>query len=198
MLAWVLSAALLAAAACATPPRSEAPAAAPVSAFSAKELRHPAILVRVAIRAGAGESRERERLIDAYEGALLDGLDQRGVPPRDVQRAPDGLDTRGVLARGREVGADHVIVVDVTVDRASRLFCRGGRRPFEVMTTVWAQQAEILRTADGAHRLSVGGPTVAVTDIEANCDDPRASRRRDGPETIREAVSRLLARLLGS
>jgi hypothetical protein len=196
MLGWVLSAALLAAAACATP-RSEPPASS-ARDFHAKEIRSPAILVRVTGRAGALESRERERMADAYEGALLDGLDRLGVPPRDVQRAADGLDARGAVARAREVGADHVILVEATVERASRLFCRGSRRPFEVMTTIFAQRAQILRAADGARRVSVDGPAVTVTDVEANCDDPRASRRRDGPETIREAVSRLLARLLGS
>jgi hypothetical protein len=198
MLAWVLGAALLAAA-CASPPRdTPVSPATPVASFSAQEIRQPAILVRVTARAGALEPRERDRLADAYEGALLEGFDRRGLPPLDVQRAATALDAGSALARAREVGADHAIVVEVTVERASRLFCRGGRRPFEVTTTIWAQQAHVLRATDGARRLSVDGPAVTVTDVEANCDDPRASRRRDGPETIREAVNRLLARLLGS
>jgi hypothetical protein len=56
----------------------------------------------------------------------------------------------------------------------------------------------VLRASDGAARLAIhedGGLT--VTDLDADCDDPRDSRRLPTGEAIANAVARLLTRVVG-
>ena len=184
------------------PARPSSPAerpAAGASDFAGAQVRQPAVFVRLNLGTGTFSEREREALGAAYEGALLEALDRRGVPPRDAQLVSDArFDTRAALARAREVGADHAILVHVSIERGSRVFCRGRGRPFEAAVTVWEQSAQVIRASDGATRLSVTGSALTVSDLEPDCDTPRVSRRREGGETASEAISRLLARLLGS
>jgi hypothetical protein len=183
-------------AACATPARQAAPERAPD--FRPIEVREPVVVVRVSLAAGRFSDREREVLPARYEGTLIDGLDARALPPRDVQRVTSGaLDPRAALERARAIGADHAILVDVELSRGEPIFCQPGR-PFRASATVWAQTLIVLRASDGATRLTLTGPALAVTDLEADCDDPRQSRRRSGSEAATEAVSRLLTRLLSS
>lgn len=167
--------------------------------FRAAEIREPAVFVRVALASGAFEGRERIQLIAAYEGALLEGLDARAVAPRDAQRVVSGtLDGPAALARARQVGADHAILVDVRVERAEPIFCRDGRRPFRAPATTWTQRLEVLRVSDGASRVVLAGPALVVADVEPDCERPQASHRRTSDETVLEGVSRLLTRLLDS
>lgn len=203
MRVWVLVAMALAGGACGHVSGSpESPAARPAHApsnFTATQVRQPAVFVRLNLGAGSFSEQERETLGATYEGALLEALDRRGVPPRDAQRVSDSrFDTRAAVTRAREVGADHALVVHVSVERGRRVFCRDRGRPFEATTTVWEQRAQLIRVSDGATRVSLAGSELTVSDVEPDCDTPRASRRRQGGETVSEAISRLLGRLLGS
>ncbi len=191
--------ALLALAGCATAGSPDGALPPPRAAdFRPSQLRQAAVVVWVELAAGLFDERERAALPLAYEGALQEALNARAVLVRDLQAPGDGRpDPRRALARAREVGADHAILVEVRVDRGERIFCHEGRRPFRAPATVWRQAAAVYRAADGAGRLHLAGPALEVTDVEADCDDPRASRRRAPAETAAEAVSRLLARLLG-
>jgi hypothetical protein len=167
--------------------------------FKPAEVRQPAVMLRVTFGPGNFAASDRAALATSYEGALLEALNARAVATRDVTRVQEGgLDAKTALARAREVGADHAVLVDVRVEQAPTLFCRASRRPFRATATVWSQALEVLRASDGARRLAVEGQALAVTDVDAVCDDPGASRRRTGEETVGDAVNRLLTRLLRS
>jgi hypothetical protein len=190
--------ALLLTAACAAAGGGPAPSTRAAD-FSATQVRQPAVFVRLELAAGQFDDREAGALPDEYEGALLEALDARAIPARDVRRVTGRAhDAAAALARAREVGADHAILVDVRVERAQGVFCRDGRRPFRAAATVWRQAVEVLRASDGARRAALSPARLTVTDVEPDCDDPRASRRRTAGETVREAVNRLLERLLDS
>lgn len=178
-------------AACATP----APAPAPAPDFRPVELRQPALFVRVTADAQFAE-RERAGLPADYEGALLEALNQRAVLVRDVRVVTTLPAPAAAAARARAVGADHAVLVDVQVERGLQIFCRGTRRAFRAPATVWNQAVEVYRASDGARRFTL--PPVAVADFAEDCQDPQQSRRRSADETIAEAVSRLLTRLLGA
>lgn len=196
--AWIVG--LLALAACASPSRESTSAPTRAPEFRSRDLRQPALVVRVVLATpGAFSNRERETWPAAYEGALLEGLNARAVLPRDTQLVARGsLDARAAVARAREVGADHAILVDVRVERAQPIFCRQSRRPFRADATTWAPTVDVLRASDGNRMLTASGAALEVADFEPDCDDPRASRRRSGDETMAESVNRLLTRLLGS
>jgi hypothetical protein len=167
--------------------------------FAPGQIRQPAVFVRVVPGGGPWTERERSRLVAAYEGALLEALNARAVATRDIRSGPEAPDDGpAALARARQVGADHAVLVTVRVDRGFRRFCLDGRRPFETTATLWRQQARVLRASDGAERLRVEPEVLTVSDLEPDCEDPRASRRRSLDETAADAVSRLLGRLLGS
>lgn len=201
MAGWALALLALLLAACAGPLADPArePAAVRATDFRPTEIREPAVFVRVALAPGAFSERERANLAAAYEGALLEGFNARAVPPRDAQRVTAGkLDGQAAVARARQVGADHAILVDVQVARGEPVFCREARRPFRAPAVTWAPRLEVLRASDGASRVVLQGPAVDVADVEPDCDAPQDSRRRTSSETVLESVSRLLTRLLGS
>lgn len=194
----MLAAVALLLSACAALPGGPAPTQA--IDFTPTEIRRPAIFVRVNLAPNQFGERERRALPQEYEGALLEGLNERAVLPKDVQLATEGtLDASAALRRAREVGADHAILVEVRVARGETVFCRETRRPLRGLATVWSQEVQVLRTSDGAPRLTITrGPALTVTDIDIDCDDPKASERRSTAETVTQAVRKLLARLLGS
>jgi hypothetical protein len=187
---------LLLAAACTTsgaPPLTRAPD------YTTREIRQPALFVRVAEGDGLSEG-ERESLAARYEGSLVEAFDERGVPPTDVQRVPPGVrvEPRHALARAREVRADYAVIVDLRLERRDAIMCRGGRRPFAVATTVWSQGFQVLRTRDGTARMAVPpGQGLDVTEIEPDCANPRQSRLRDRTEMIASAVEAVVERILG-
>jgi hypothetical protein len=189
--------AVLAAAGCATmsapPPLMRAPD------YAAAQIRHPALFVRVDDRIAAGPA-ERESLAARYESSLVEAFDERGVPLSDVQRVAAGpeLEHRRVLARAREVRADHAVIVELQLERRDTIFCRGGRRPFAAATTVWAQGIQVLRVQDGASRMAVpSGQGLDVTELDPDCTNPRQSRLRDRTEMIASAVEMVAERILG-
>ncbi|PYM49841.1 MAG: hypothetical protein DME14_07495 [Candidatus Rokuibacteriota bacterium] len=189
----------LAAAACVSPSGVER---VPIRAadFRPAEVRQPAVVVRVTFAGGLSD-REREALPAEYEGALLEGLNARAVLAKDVQVLAGGdakLDAHAALERARTLGADHAIVVDVRVATGEMIFCRERRRPFQAPATVWSQSVQVLRSSDGAARLAIPEDAgLTVTDLDADCDDPRASRRLPTSDVIASAVARLLTRVVG-
>lgn len=188
---------LVLAAGCAAPTGGQLPARAPD--WNPAQVRQVAVLVHVTFAADAADA-ERAALARAYEGALLDALDRRAVPVRDVRVAGEGgpaPTAAQALGRAREVGADHALLVSLRIARTRGVYCRGERRPFSMPATVWAQALEVLRVSDGARRLAVpAGPATTVTDFEADCAEPRQSRRRTPDEMAASAAARLVGRLL--
>jgi hypothetical protein len=190
-------AAVLVAVGCATPGAPPPLMRAPD--YAAGQIRHPALFVRVDDGAAAGPA-ERESLAARYESSLVEAFDERGVPLSDVQRvaAGTGLEHRRVLARAREVRADHAVIVELRLERRDAIFCRGGRRPFAAPTTVWAQGIQVLRVQDGASRMAVPpGQGLDVTELDPDCANPRQSRLRDRAEMIGSAVELIAERILG-
>lgn len=189
---------LLLAVGCASPPVTPTPIRA--SDFRPGDIRQPAVFVRVSFGPGEFSERERASLPAEYEGALLEELNTRAILARDVRitAEPARLDVRAALLRAREVQADHAILVDARVSRAMTVFCRETRRPVRGPATVWSQEVEVARVSDGALRLTLTrGAALEVTDVDADCGDPKQSQRRGAAETIAQAVRRLLARVLG-
>ena len=198
---FVLGALALLLAACA--PAAQAPAVVPLRAtdFRSSEIRQPVIFVQFTFGAGQYDDKERRTMPEEYEGALLEGLNARAVLTKEVRVATAGRDATldATLARARELGADHAIFVEVRILRGAAAFCREGRRPgFQAQATLWGQRAEVVRTSDGAARLRTPGPSVAVYDFDADCDNPKDSRRRSPAEAAAESVNRLLTRIFGS
>ena len=185
-------------AACAGPVSdAEGPGRGLAADFTPAQIRHPAVVLRIVLGPGDFTAHEQSSLPASYEGALLEALDARAIPARDAQRVSQ-LDRLAAAVRAREVGADHALLVDVRVEKVESYFCREGRRPFRAPATVWVQTAEVVRASDGVSRLAVSGPALTVIDLEPDCASPRESRRRGGSETVRESITRLLKRLLGS
>jgi hypothetical protein len=184
-------------------PTAQAPAVVPVRAtdFKSSEIRQPVVFVQVAFGAGQYEDKERRAIPEEYEGALLEGLNARAVLTKEVRVSVGGRDATldAALARARALGADHAIFVEVRLARGVAAFCKESRRSaFQAQATLWAQRAEVARASDGAVRLRLtSSPTLAVYDLDADCDNPRDSRRRSPAEAAAELVNRLLARLFG-
>lgn len=188
-------------AACTSPARAPASRASlPREPFKASEMRQPAVFVRFQFGPGTFSARERALLPAEYEGALVEALNARAVVARDVRLVAAGerFDVGAAARRAREVGADHAIVVDVTLARGETVFCRETRRAFRAAATVWSQRAEVVRASDGVARLAMEPPGVEVSDLQADCDDPRKSERRPAADTMSGAIDRFLERLLGS
>jgi hypothetical protein len=190
-------AALLLATACAA--AGSPPALTRAPDYSAREIRQPALFVRVGDSPDLGD-RERQALAASYEGALVEAFDERGVPPTDVQQVGPSasFEARGALARAREVRADYAIIVQLSVQRRDGIFCREGRRPFSATATVWSQGVQVLRVRDGAARMAVPpGQGLDVVDLEPDCANPRRSRLRDRAQMVASAVQVLTERILG-
>src|SRR3990170_1016896 len=169
--------------------------------FRPEQVRRPLVLVRLVRGPGEWEERESRALPDEYQGALLEALNARAVLAREVQvrGERDGrLDAPAALARARELGADHAVLVEIRVAQVQAVFCRDSRRAFRAAATLWSQSLRVLRAADGAVRLAVApGSSLDLLDVEADCESPRESRRRSAGETIDEAVRRMLGRVVG-
>jgi hypothetical protein len=197
----------LATAACAGPSAtsSPGPAAKPDTSaggsqpFKPSAVREPAIFVRVEIGAGQFSPRQVASLPAEYEGVLAEALNARAIPAKDVRlvSARDRIDAKAALARAREVGADHALLVEARVQQGETVFCRDGRRPFRAATTTWTQRLVVLRVTDGTRAFETANP-VEVAAIDPDCDAPRDSRRRSPADHMSAAIDALLAKLLGS
>lgn len=173
-----------------------------VADFRPEQLRRPLFVVRFTFTAGFQDKEKQGQLAD-YEGALLEGLNARAVLAREVrilrERDPR-LEPGAALAKARELGADHVVSVEVRAVRpAQPLFCAETRRPFRAQASVWTQQVSVLRASDGALRMAVPpvGGGLEVSDLDADCENPRESKRRTPTEAVNDAVTKLLNRVVG-
>jgi len=182
--------------------------------FTPLNIRRPAVLLQVSLDQaallGEGERspRERSSIPEAFEIALLEGLNAEGILPVDVTlsarrstpagRAPfEGIDRRQALDRGRALDADVVVIVGAVLSRLDLVFCREGRRPFIARTTLWTLGAEILRVADRARLLvEPPGPTLQLGDVEPDCERGGIGRRLSVQELLDAAVHRILSLLL--
>ena len=204
LIVWlVLVIALLSGCASSSSPVSSSPSrpvpARAASAFKPAEVRQPAVFLRFEFGTGAFSERERTSLPAEYEGTFLDALNAKAVLTRDVRVLAKGerFDSRTGLERARELGADHVIVVDVKIERGEMTFCANGRRPFRVATTRWSQAAEVIRVTDGVTRLSLPRPGIQLTEFDADCQSPNNSRQRSREDTVTQGVEELLRRVVG-
>lgn len=183
---------------CALIGRSEAPTSpARADDFRSAQIRQAVVLVRVVIGSTAGLSeRERKEAPALYESALLEALDARAIPVRDVRTveatgaAPDA---RAAAARARDVGVDHALIVSVSVEPSVVLVCQDTRRPLQGRAIVWRQEGRVVRAVDGAERLRAD---VATSNVEVECEGARpTARTRSVQATTWDAVERLLGKL---
>jgi hypothetical protein len=171
--------------------------ARPPATFDAREFRQPAVFVRVEVRAPNVSERAAAGIPAEFQGLVLEGLNARAVAPRDLTAVPQRLrlDQKAAVARAREVGADHALLVDATVTVTTAAFCRDARRGFTAQTLTVYQHAVVVRASDGSVRWQPD--QIETLGIEPDCGSPKDSRVRSTTETMQAAVDRLLARLLG-
>jgi hypothetical protein len=169
-----------------------APARAP--GYSGKELRQPALTVHLAFGPGDFTKQERAELPEVYTTALLDALNAQAIVPVDVNVAAGTLDRKAAVARARDLGADQALIVDATVGRGLRTYCRNSRRMFTTRVTELVARVDVVRAGDGQTRLSE--PEIGAIDFEEDCDAPKESRRLTGDELIAESVRKVLATAL--
>ena len=166
--------------------------------YRPSQLRLVALVLHVTISANTPLSEgERATLPGLYEGALVDGLNERALVLRDVAPAAtrERTGAGAAAARAREVGADHALVVDVRIAPDVVRVCEEARRPLQGRATVFAQEATVVRASDGAVRTTLW---VKVPAVEVDCDAARPSpRSRSAGATLTDAVEQLLGRLLG-
>lgn len=183
--------------------------------FRPDAIRRPAVVLQVSLDPGGllgeGEfsARERTSIPEAFEIALLEGLNAEGILPVDVTRSARqasrdslsplwGGDRRQALARARTLKADVLLILSASLSRLDVVYCREARRPFMARTTVWTLGAEVVRVTDGARLLlEPSGAAQGLGDVEPDCDQGRISRRLSTQELLDMAVQRGLALLLG-
>jgi hypothetical protein len=168
--------------------------------FRASSIRRPALLVRVGVDETMSE-RERARIPEAYQAAIVEGLDRMGILLVDVavvppsrNRALQGIDRPPALARAREAGAEHLVIVDARLSRGDLRHCQQGGRALIGPTVYWDAALEIDRVSDGK-RLYVEPPAedMRAVDVELNCKTGKLIRRRNMDELINDSVSLVLA-----
>jgi hypothetical protein len=145
--------------------------------------------------------RERARIPEDYQAAVVEGLDRLGVLALDVamvpssrSRALDGIDRRPALARAREAGAEHLVIVDARLSRGDLRHCAQSGRALVGPTTYWDAALEIDRVSDGKPLL-VEPPAEdsRAMDVELDCKTGRLIRRRSMDELINDSVGLILA-----
>ena len=168
--------------------------------FRASTIRRPALLVRVSVSDDLSQ-RERDRIPEDYQAAVVEGLDRLGVLALDVamvpssrSRALDGIDRRPALARAREAGAEHLVIVDARLSRGDLRHCTQSGRALVGPTTFWDAALEIDRVSDGKPLL-VEPPAEdsRAMDVELDCKTGRLIRRRSMDELINDSVGLILA-----
>lgn len=168
--------------------------------FRASSIRRPALLVRVGIDETMSE-RERARIPEDYQAAIVEGLDRLGILLVDVamvppgrSRALQGIDRPPALARAREAGAEHLLIVDARLSRGDLGHCRRGGRALIGLTVYWDAALEIDRVSDGK-RLYVEPPAedMRVVDVDLDCKTGKLIRRRSMDELINDSVGLVLA-----
>jgi hypothetical protein len=168
--------------------------------FRASSIRRPALLVRVSVSDDLSQ-RERARIPEDYQAAVVEGLDRLGVLALDVAMVPSsrsralgGIDRGPALARAREAGAEYLVIVDARLSRADLRHCSQSGRALVGPTTYWDAALEIARVSD-AKPLLVEPPAEdsRAMDVELDCKTGRLIRRRSMDELINDSVSLILA-----
>jgi hypothetical protein len=168
--------------------------------FRASSIRRPALLVRVGVDDTMSE-RERARIPEDYQAAIVEGLDRMGILLVDVamvpaarSRALQGIDRPPALARAREAGADHLVIVDARLSRGDLRHCQQGGRALIGPTVYWDAALEIDRVSDGK-RLYVepSAEDMRAVDVELDCKTGKLIRRRSMVELINDSVALVLA-----
>src|SRR5215467_826850 len=168
--------------------------------FRASAVRRPALLVRVGVDETMSE-RERARIPEDYQAAIVEGLDRMGILLVDVammapgrSRALQGIHRPPALARAREAGAEHLVIVDARLSRGELPHCQRGGRALISPTVYWDAALEIDRVSDGK-RLYAEPPAedTRVVDVEFDCRTGKLIRRRSMDELINDSVGLVLA-----
>lgn len=167
--------------------------------FRASTIRRPALLVRVSVSDDLSQ-RERARIPEDYQAAVVEGLDRLGVLALDVavvpssrSRALAGIDRGPALTRAREAGAEHLVIVDARLSRGDLRHCTHAGRALVGLTTYWDAALEIDRVSDGKPLL-VEPPAAdsRAVDVEVDCKTGRLIRRRSMDELINDSVGLVL------
>jgi hypothetical protein len=168
--------------------------------FRASTIRRPALLVRVNVADDRSE-RERARIPEDYQAAVVEGLDRLGILALDVAVAPsgrsralDGIDRSSALTRAREAGAEHLVIVDARLSHGDLAHCQEKGRRLVGPTTYWDAAVEIDRVSDGKPLLvEPPGEELRAVDVELDCKTGRLIRRRSMDELINDSVGLVIA-----
>jgi len=154
--------------------------------FRASTIRRPALLVRVSVPDDLNQ-RERARIPEDYQAAVVEGLDRLGILAVDVAVAPSGL------TRAREAGAESLVIIDARLASGDLRHCTGSGRNLVGPTTYWDAALEIDRVSD-SKPLLVEPPSedLRAVDVELDCKTGRLIRRRSMDELINDSVRLVL------
>ncbi len=168
--------------------------------FRAASVRRPALLVRVSVPAGL-DRRDRDRISENYQAAVVEGLERLGILAVDMATVPgtssrplEGLDRPAALRRAREAGAEQLVIVDARLAKDTLTHCRRAGRAVSGSTTFWDVGLEIRRVAD-TQPLLVEPPAedLRAVDVELDCKTGRLIRRKSMDELITDSVGLVLA-----
>jgi len=146
----------------------------------------------------------RAGIPERYESAVQEALNGAGILPVDItleaRRAEktndlplEGIKPAAALARAREIGADHLVIVDARLSRRDLPLCRQGARALVGTATYWEAGLEVLRVSDGVRVLvEPPGAEQRVLDLEVDCRQGRLIRRKAMDEMIEESAKRAL------
>ncbi len=168
--------------------------------FRAASVRRPALLVRVSVPAEL-DQRDRDRISENYQAAVVEGLERLGILAVDMATVPgtssrplEGLDRPAALRRAREAGAEQLVIVDARLAKDTLTHCRRAGRAVSGSTTFWDVGLEIRRVAD-TQPLLVEPPAedFRAVDVELDCKTGRLIRRKSMDELITDSVGLVLA-----
>jgi hypothetical protein len=168
--------------------------------FRAASVRRPALLVRVSVPPELGQ-RERDRIVEDYQAAVLEGLERMGILVVDMATAPgsssrplQGIDRPAALGRAREAGAEQLVIVDARLARDNLTHCKQMGRARSGPTTFWDVGLEIRRVSD-TQPLLVEPPAedLRAVDVELDCKTGRLIRRKSMDELISDSVGLVLS-----
>jgi hypothetical protein len=168
--------------------------------FRAASVRRPALLVRVSVPAEL-DQRDRDRISENYQAAVVEGLERLGILAVDMATVPgtssrplEGLDRPAALRRAREAGAEQLVIVDARLANDTLTHCKRAGRAVSGSTTFWDVGLEIRRVAD-TQPLLVEPPAedLRAVDVELDCKTGRLIRRKSMDELITDSVGLVLA-----
>jgi hypothetical protein len=168
--------------------------------FRATSVRRPALLVRVSVPAEL-DKRERDRITEDYQAAVVEGLERLGILAVDMATIPgtssrplEGLDRPAALGRARAAGAEQLVIVDARLGRDNLTHCRQASRTRSGPTIFWDVGLEIRHVSD-TQPLLVEPPAedLRAVDVEVDCKTGRLIRRKSMDELITDSVGLVLA-----